>query len=151
MRISELAAAMAMLTVICAIYGAELAFLAVRIKCKIFKSKCPRLFASRYFLIVHILAILGIFCFIDGFIIEPTQIEVTRVEIETDKLKNATLRIVQFSDTHCETKPRNEQKLVEIVESLKPDVIVFTGDSLNTPKALAAFSGNTRQNACPIR
>lgn len=148
MRMSELAAAMILLAAIAVIFGAELAFLVVRIKCKIVKSKCPRLFRSKYFLIVHVLAVLGIACFIDGFIIEPRWIEVTRVDIESAKLKNATLRIVLFSDTHCEDKPRNEQKLVEIVESLKPDVIVFAGDSLNTPKALPLFKQTlTRMNA----
>jgi uncharacterized protein len=150
MRISELVAAMAMLTVICAIYGAELAFLFIRIKYIVTKCKCPQLFSSRYFLIVHVLAILGIACFIDGFFVEPKWIEVTRVEIETTKLKNATLRIVLFSDMHCENKPRNEQKLVEIVESLKPDVIVFTGDSLNTPKALPLLKETLRHMNAPL-
>jgi uncharacterized protein len=147
-RVSELAAVMIMLAGICVIYSAELVFLLVRIKCKVAKSKCPRLFGSRYFVVVHVLAVLGILCFVNGFFIEPYWIEVTRFEIETAKLKNTTLRVVLFSDTHCETKPRNEKKLVEVVESLKPDVIVFTGDSLNTPKALTLFKETlTRMNA----
>jgi hypothetical protein len=150
MRTSELAAAMIMLAVISVIYSAELAFLVVRIKCRIVKSKCPRLFSSGYFRVVHVLAILGIACFIDGFLIEPRWIEITRVEIETVKLKNTMLRIVLFSDTHCENKPRNEQKLVEIVESLKPDVIVFTGDSLNTPKALPLFKETLARMNAPL-
>ncbi len=148
MRISELASVFILFAVITIIYGAEIAFWVARIKCRISKSKSPRLFSSRYFLIVHVLAFLGILCFIDGFFIEPYWIQVTQIEIESPKLKNAALRIVQFSDTHCENKPRNEQKLVEIVNSLKPDIIVFTGDSLNTPQALPLFKQTlTRMNA----
>jgi predicted MPP superfamily phosphohydrolase/tetratricopeptide (TPR) repeat protein len=122
-----------------AVYGAELIFWAVRINCKVAKRSCPPRFSSKYFLIIHIFAIAGILCFIDGFFIEPRWIEVTRVELETDKLKNTTLRIVLFSDTHCEQKASIEGRVVEIVNSLNPDVIIFGGDSLNTPKGLPLF------------
>jgi predicted MPP superfamily phosphohydrolase len=139
MRASQLAAVMLILAVIGFIYGVELIFLAVRITSTAIKSECPLLFCSRYFIIIHVLALIGIICFIDGLFIEPNWIEVKKIEIETAKVKNTKLRIVLFSDTHCETKPRNENKLVEIISSLKPDVIVFTGDSLNNPKALPLF------------
>ncbi len=136
MRISELAAVIIIPVIIAVIYGLELGFFISLIKSKFSKNKSPRFSKSRYFFIVHFLAIAGIFCFIDAFFIEPKWIEVTRIEIESPKLKTTNLRIVQFSDLHCETRPRNEKKLIEIVESLNPDIIVFTGDSLNSPKAL---------------
>ena len=139
MRISEIVAVLLVLAVIGVVYGAELLFWAVRIKCKVAKRKCPPMFSSRYFPIVHIFAIAGILCFIDGFIIEPRWIEVKRIELETDKLKNTTVRIALFSDTHCEKKARNEGRVVEIINSLEPDVIIFAGDSLNTPKGLPLF------------
>jgi len=139
MRISEIVAILLVLAVIGAVYGAEIVFWAVRIKCKVAKRGCPPVFSSRYFLIAHIFAIAGILCFIDGFFIEPGWIEVTRVELETDKLKNTTVRIVLFSDTHCEKRARNEGRVVEIINSLNPDVIIFGGDSLNTPKGLPLF------------
>jgi uncharacterized protein len=141
---------MALLAVIGVIYAAELAFLFTRIKRIIFKGKTSGFFSSRYFWLVHILAVLGIICFIDAFFIEPTRLELTKVEIETPKLKNANLRIVLFSDTHCENKPRNEAKLVEIVESLKPDVILFAGDSLNTPNALPLFQETLGKMHAPL-
>jgi predicted MPP superfamily phosphohydrolase len=141
MRISELVAVFLILAAIVFIYGAELIFLAYRITGKV----APLLFCSRYFVIIHVLALAGFVAFIDGFIIEPRWIEVTRFEIETAKLRNATLRIVLFSDTHCETRPRNEGKAVKIINELKPDVIVFTGDSLNNPKALPLFKETLKQ------
>jgi len=150
MKLSEIFAVLLILAVIGAIYGSELIYWIVRIKCKVAKSKCPQLFNSRYFLIVHIFAIAGILCFIDGFFIEPGWIEVKRIELETDKLKNTSLRVVLFSDTHCETKARNEQKLIEIVNSLKPDVIVFTGDMLNAPEALPLFQNTLKQLQAPL-
>jgi len=146
MRISELAAILLILAVIVTIYGAELVFLASRI----YSRKRLPVFYSRPFLVIHVLAVAGILCFIEGFFIEPRWIEVTRIGLETDKLKNTSIRIVQFSDTHCETKVRNEQKLVEIVNSLKPDVIVFTGDSLNTPKALPLLKETLSRMNAPL-
>jgi len=85
------------------------------------------------------LALAGIFCILYGYFIEPRWIEVKHIDIPTAKLKCASLRVVQISDLHCETKIKNENKMVEIVNSLNPDIIVFTGDSLNTPKALPIF------------
>jgi predicted MPP superfamily phosphohydrolase len=141
MRHSEIAGVILILAFIIFIYGGEAAFWAYRISGKV----APIFFGSRYFVIIHILAIAGIAAFIDGFFIEPNWIEVTRFEIETPKLKSSSFRIVLFSDTHCESKPRNEGKAVEIINELKPDVIVFTGDSLNTPDALPLFKKTLRQ------
>ena len=59
--------------------------------------------------------------------------------VTTEKLKAASVRIVQISDLHCDKKARNEERIVEIVNSLNPDIVVFTGDSLNTAEALGRF------------
>lgn len=90
-------------------------------------------------LVLHVVALLGLVCFIYGRFIEPYRIEVTVIPIETTKLKDVTFRIVHISDLHCEAEPRNEPKLVELINELKPDVIVFTGDALNTAGALPVF------------
>jgi predicted MPP superfamily phosphohydrolase len=148
MRISELAAVLLIVVSIGFVYGLEIAFLAAYIRQRLTNYTIAPLYRSWYFKIVHILAIIGVICFIDGFFVEPKWIQVTHFEIESAKVKNhdkSGLRVVQFSDTHCETRPRNEKKLVEIVNSLKPDVIVFTGDSLNTPKALPLFKDTLKQ------
>lgn len=93
----------------------------------------------------HFLAAAGLLCIVYGYFVEPRWIEVKVVEIPTVKLTHTTLRIVQISDLHCETKIGNENEMVEIINSLEPDVIVFTGDSLNTPKALPVFRDTMRR------
>jgi predicted MPP superfamily phosphohydrolase len=150
MRVSELAGILLILSAIGFVYGIEFIFLAARIVGKITKRQYQPLLRSKYFVIIHVLAIAGIVCFIDGFFIEPSWIEVKTIEIETPKVKKATLRIALFSDTHCETKPRNESKVVEIINSLKPDVIIFAGDALNTPKALPLFKETLSKLNAPL-
>jgi hypothetical protein len=46
---------------------------------------------------------------------------------------------VHVSDLHSEAKVNNEARVVAIVASLKPDLIVFTGDALNEAKGLQTF------------
>jgi uncharacterized protein len=81
----------------------------------------------------------GLACFFYGYVIEPYWIDVATVTIETPKLRHSLFRIVQFSDLHCERKLRNEERLVYIINSLEPDIILFTGDTLNTREALPGF------------
>ena len=71
--------------------------------------------------------------------IEPYRPSVEKVDILTAKLKKTNLRIVQISDLHCDQKERSESKVVEIINALKPDVIIFTGDAINAPEALPVF------------
>ncbi len=51
--------------------------------------------------------------------------------LRTPKLRDARFRIVQITDLHCDWKIRNEEKMVRIVNDLKPDLVVATGDYLN--------------------
>jgi predicted MPP superfamily phosphohydrolase len=97
--------------------------------------------SSKPAIAVHVLAIVGLLCVGYGFFIEAYWVEVNELTIKSSKLEKTSFRIVQFSDTHCDTKMRNEEKLVEIVNSLKPDVIVLTGDAVNTEKAAGLFKG----------
>lgn len=90
-------------------------------------------------IVVHLLAITGVVCFLYGYFIEPYWVEVNTIQIQTDKLANTSLRVVQISDLHCDKKIRNENKLAGLINPLKPDIIVFTGDCLNTTEALAVF------------
>lgn len=65
-----------------------------------------------------------------------TNLHVTRVEICSGKLPVAFdgMRIVQLSDMHVGTliSPERElEQIVDSVESLHPDLIVFTGDLVN--------------------
>lgn len=88
---------------------------------------------------VHLAALIGILCFLYGYFVEPFWLEVKTVDIFTDKLKNTELKVVQISDLHCDERVLNEYKMVKIINELKPDIIVFTGDSLNSAAGLGKF------------
>jgi hypothetical protein len=74
-----------------------------------------------------------------GYFVEPYWIEVKTIGIETEKLHEVTIRVVHISDLHCDKKARNEERIVEIINGLSADVVVFTGDSLNTAEAVGRF------------
>lgn len=81
------------------------------------------------------LAALGILCMAYGFFIEPYWPEVTHARLSSRKLAPGTspLRIVHISDLHCGAKPVLEERLPDLIAAEKPDLIVFTGDSVNSP------------------
>ena len=97
------------------------------------------LLMGREILILHILSILGILSFLYALFIEPYWIDINEITITSNKLKKVHFKIVQISDLHCDKKVRNEKRLVRIINNLNPDIIIFTGDSLNTAKALDTF------------
>ncbi|HYE13601.1 MAG TPA: metallophosphoesterase [Pyrinomonadaceae bacterium] len=84
------------------------------------------------------LAGLGLLCFAYGYVVEPYWPEVTRVRIESAKLAGAErpVRLVHISDLHCDPEARLEGRLPKIIAAERPDLIVFTGDSLNSPEGL---------------
>ncbi len=94
-----------------------------------------RLFARRY-LVLHVAATVVTGCWLYGHFIEPNWIEVHVTTIPTPKLKTAGFRLVQISDLHCDWKIRNEEKMVQIINDLKPDIVVATGDYCNHPLGL---------------
>jgi predicted MPP superfamily phosphohydrolase len=79
-----------------------------------------------------------------GTLVEPFRLQVTRLEIASPKLANPAmpLRVVQLSDLHVERLTHRDHALPALVAELAPDLIVLTGDFLNTsynsdPRALA--------------
>ncbi|HLM57596.1 MAG TPA: metallophosphoesterase [Pyrinomonadaceae bacterium] len=88
-----------------------------------------------------VLASLGVVCILYGYFVEPYWPEVTRVRVESTKLAGAArpVRLVHISDLHCDPRPRLEERLPEIIAAERPDLIVFTGDSLNSPAGLPVF------------
>lgn len=94
--------------------------------------------------VVHVLAIVGVGCMGWGYFVEPYRLEVTRVELRTGKLEEGRLRIVHISDLHCDPKARNEPKLAGVINPLEPDLIVFTGDAVNSHKAVPLFRRTLR-------
>jgi len=83
----------------------------------------------------------GVGCIAWGGFFEPYRLDITRTRIVSQKLNGAErpVRIVQISDMHCDRKVRNEEKLPGVIKSLNPDVIVYTGDSINSLEGLANF------------
>ncbi|MBS3762984.1 MAG: metallophosphoesterase, partial [Planctomycetes bacterium] len=77
--------------------------------------------------------------FVYGWGIEPRWIRVRSIDLPTDKLSHTSLRIVQITDLHCERKIRNAPGLPLIINQLSPDLIVFTGDALNSYEGLPMF------------
>ncbi len=118
------------------IYGAEALLLIDYVWGRIRKRPGKRELFSRRYLVLHVAAVVGIGCWLYGRFIEPNWIDVHVTTLHTPKLKTASFRIVQVSDLHCDGRIRNEEKMVRIINDLKPDIVVATGDFLNRTSGL---------------
>jgi hypothetical protein len=78
-----------------------------------------------------------------AYYIEPNWLAVTRVTLKSAKLKPGAkpIKIALFSDLHSEPKPRLENKLSAVLRAERPDLILFAGDTINTPPALPIARG----------
>jgi predicted MPP superfamily phosphohydrolase len=139
MLISEIITLLIFLSVVAAVYILELLFFAVFAINKFRKRRRTNILRTKFAILIHVLAGIGIICFLYGHFVEPYRIEVNIIPIRTDKLKQTSFRIVQISDMHCDKKARNEKTVVELINKLEPDIIVFTGDAVNTPAVLPRF------------
>jgi len=65
-----------------------------------------------------------------GIWIEPYQVEIHHIRIQDNRLEHLLKDkvIVQLSDLHMRTFGTREQKVLEILKGLKPDIIFLTGD-----------------------
>lgn len=122
--------------VLLAVYGTELFLWARYFMHRLGHRPRGNLLLTKPAVVVHVLAGIGVLCMLYAHFIEPYWVEVNRVPIHTAKLQEATFRIVQISDLHVDTIPRNEAEMVRIVNGLEPDVIVATGDFLNEKEAV---------------
>ncbi|MDD5440398.1 MAG: metallophosphoesterase [Candidatus Omnitrophica bacterium] len=77
--------------------------------------------------------------------IEPYWLEVRTITLTTDKLTRSALTVVQISDLHCDQKQRLEARVARVVNGLDPDVVVFTGDAVNTIRALPFFKATLKK------
>jgi len=139
MLISEIITLVIFLLAVATVYILELLFLAVFAVNKFRKRRKTNILRTKFAVLVHILVIIGIICFLYGHFVEPYWIEVKIIPIRTNKLNHTSFRIVQISDMHCDKKARNEKAVVELISKLEPDIIVFTGDAVNTPSVLPRF------------
>jgi len=146
----EKAALLVFLLAVVALYGAEVLVLLRAMLAIARHRSARRILLSRPAMVLHVLAIGGLACIGYARFIEPTWIDVSMMTIPTPKLKEASIRIVQISDLHCDTKPRNEERLVAIVDDLKPDIVVATGDYLNDASALPLLKDTLSKIHAPL-
>ena len=92
-----------------------------------------------------------------GFWVEPQRLTLTRQTFVSSKLNpNAPpLRLLHLGDLHIERLTDRERKLNELIRSIAPDVIVFTGDFLNLsylrdPQAQADCRAVLREWSAPL-
>jgi predicted MPP superfamily phosphohydrolase len=132
-------AVIAFVTCVVTVFSTALA-LVIRMLGERKDGKTPRALSTRDKCIIA-LAGIGILCVLYGSFIEPYWLETKFIHLTSDKIHSESrpVRIVQISDLHCDSKPRLEEKLPDVIAALKPDIIVFTGDSINTPFALPVF------------
>lgn len=87
------------------------------------------------------LAAFGALCLLYGRFVEPRWVEVTTTRVPTARLPagHRGVRIVHLSDIHSDAEPLLEDEIPGIVASLRPDLVVFTGDAANTPEGVPVF------------
>ncbi len=82
------------------------------------------------FFIGMILAVMGFCALYYAFNIEPYRLTVNTVELKNSDTVSSHFSIVQFSDTHIKDDYTADDfaKVVDEINSLYPDFVVFTGD-----------------------
>ena len=139
MPINEIIVLIVFLLIAALIYIVEVSLFAGFVLNKLRGRHRKNLLLTKPAILLHFIAAIGVVCFIYGCFIEPYRIEANNISLRTTKLKQVSFRVVHISDLHCDKKLRNEKKIVKLVNELKPDAIVFTGDAVNYPSALPLF------------
>ena len=89
-------------------------------------------FIARILNKIAILFVTGIMILGYGMMIEPNLLRIN--SMETGTLTKGKFRVVQFSDTHLDNNYniKDLEKLVRIINLQEPDIIVFTGDLIDS-------------------
>lgn len=139
MTLVEFIAVLVFLAVFSAVYLREIFLLFYICISRLGKLSLPSGLCNKWAVFNHILAFTGLICILYGYFIESYWIDVKNVPVLTEKFSSSSIRVVQITDTHCVSRMQNERRIIEIVNGLDPDIIVFTGDSANDIKALPLF------------
>ena len=137
---SEIASIRLFAAVVLSVYSAAAGMAVFRLVQR-FKRISPSLNQRLFARFVFGAAALGILCFAYGYFIEPYWVDVTHVRLASAKFRPGTgsVRVVHISDLHCDPAPRLEERLPGVIAAQKPDLIVFTGDCVNSPMGVRVF------------
>jgi len=80
--------------------------------------------------VIVVISVLFI-CFLVNCIIQNNSIEISTFDIKTSKILNP-VRIVHISDLHDKQFGEDNKALVEKIKQQEPDIIVFTGDLIDS-------------------
>lgn len=76
-----------------------------------------------------------------AFLVEPDRVSVTRHDVGVRSETGArALRVLQLSDLHLAQIGAHEERVVAAVAAQRPELIVFTGDSIDDPARLGLLS-----------
>ena len=143
MKLAPTTGLIVFLAVILAVSAATMAYLVAWIGRRLGRRQEPRRSSLARWTRREVLTMAGggIACVGWGWLFEPYRLEVTRTRIVSPKLRGAgrPIRLVHISDMHSDPKIRNEVKLPGVIASCSPDLIVYTGDSINSPEGLPNF------------
>ena len=90
-------------------------------------------------------------CFLYGVLIEANRLDVQRIQVTTSKLKpGEKLLVAHISDLHVDRQSPALDKLVAAVREAKPDLVIFTGDSINSEAGVEVFRRTMRQLDAPL-
>jgi len=78
--------------------------------------------------------------YVDVFFIEPNCIQVEHVRIVNARLARALegVRVVQLSDLHLQNLGFIETSLIRVIERVRPDLIIVTGDVIESRQGMQA-------------
>lgn len=71
--------------------------------------------------------------------VEPFWPSVEKVELDSPKLRGRGVRIVHLSDLHSDPEARLEDEIPGLVDVLAPDLVVLTGDHVNSKQGIPTF------------
>lgn len=91
--------------------------------------------------VVLLLAAGGLGCLVYAGLVEPNNLQITRIRVPIHELPANTkpIYLVHISDTHCDSTIRLEDKVVAEIAKIKPSLIFFTGDAVNSLEGVPIF------------
>lgn len=127
------------LGILVALYVQAAAWFAVRAIIHRISKRQPSLAERRARNVVLGIAVLGVGCGAYARFVEPYWLEISNVQLSSSHWHGMPLRIVHLSDLHSDPVVRLEDRLPDVVRMQHPDLIVFTGDSINSLRGLDNF------------